>query len=92
MLPLVCSSVNGVWNVTLPPNVYWSAKPPVMNDPFSWDSARTYVPLREEGYVSSIYQQYFSCPQQNDYDETLATDVAGAGFVDPCSTAYNPPR
>lgn len=77
---------------TLPPNVYWSAKPPVMNDPFSWDSARTYVPLREEGYVSSIYQQYFSCPQQNDYDETLATDVAGAGFVDPCSTAYNPPR
>lgn len=76
---------------TLPPNVHWSCKPPVMNDPLGWDTASTFIPQREEGNVTSLYQAYMGCPQQNNTDETLVTDVAGANYVDPCTTAYDPP-
>lgn len=77
-------------STVLPPNVYWSSKPPVMNDPMNWGTSKDYIPGREEGAVNSIYQQYFSVPQQNNIDEALATTVAGANYVDPCTTAYNP--
>lgn len=82
-------SVDGV--TKLPPNIRWSCKPNVMVDPLSWDTSSTYLPLREEGSVQSLFQHYMGIPQQNDSDEVLVTTVAGANYVDPCTTAYNPP-